>query len=240
MTKVDHHNSHQHPSTTETHVSQPQASAQQQNKPAFSFPSLLGTLFTWGLQILAVCLFLVYLGRIFIIQDYTVSGSSMETTIHNGQKLMVNTWAYMSEPPQRGDIVVLIPPKKVTDNYVKRIIGLPGETVEIKGDNQVIIYNDDYPNGITLHESYIDETQKTEAHIKEKLGVDEFFVLGDNRTGSSDSRGNLTDVRSVWTLPRKNTIGKVLVIMDREQYVVNIGFFKIPKFTIVQDPEYNL
>lgn len=195
---------------------------------------------TWSLELLAVLLLLIYLLRIFVMQDYTVSGKSMQPTIEDGQRLMVNTWAYLLHGPKRGDIVVLIPPDRVDENFVKRIVALPGETLEIRGDNQVIIYNDSYPNGITLREAYIPETQQTEAFIREKMGTDEYFVLGDNRTGSSDSRGNITDIDTTWHLPKKNIVGKAIIVLEPTKNVFELGIIKIPRIHFLSTPNYNL
>lgn len=201
---------------------------------------ILNNLLTWILELIAIVLLILYLLRIFVMQDYLVSGRSMESSIHDGQRLIVNTWSYAFSPPQRGDVVVLIPPEKVSENYVKRIIGLPGETVEIRGDNQIIIYNDEYLNGIRLIEPYIDEKQKTLAEIREKLKPDEFFVLGDNRLGSSDSRGNINDIDTVWHLPKQNIVGKALFIVNPNTYLISIGPVKIPRLEYIPHPEYNL
>lgn len=153
--------------------------------------------------------------RIFIAQPYVVSGSSMDNTFQNGNYLIINEISYRFEEPQRGEVIVFkTPPKGLeiqglsttkTVYYIKRIIGLPGETVEINGDI-VKIYNTEYPDGKVLDEPYvyIDKTSSSPfSDIKQKttLGDNEYFVMGDNRHNSSDSR--------LWgVLPRKNIIGK--------------------------------
>jgi len=139
---------------------------------------------------LAVIIFLVvntFTGR------YEVQSISMEPTLHEGQYLIVSKIAYWFHGPQRGDIIVLDPPAGRSEiPYIKRVIGLPGETLEVR-DGRVWI------NGIALNEPYISGPPTyTENRV---LGEEEYLVLGDNRNNSSDSH--------IWgVLPRENIIGK--------------------------------
>ncbi len=123
--------------------------------------------------------------RIFIAQPFIVSGSSMYPTFENGQYLIVDELSYRLGEPKRDDVVIFKYPLQEEKFFIKRIIGLPGETVEIKKD-VVTIYNTENPNGIVLAEPYV----KVEFDTDEKrvLGSDEYFVMGDNRSASSDSR----------------------------------------------------
>lgn len=133
----------------------------------------------------------------FIVQSFVVSGSSMAPTLHNGERLFVNKFIYYFQPPQRGDIVVLTP-KKDTRDYIKRVIGLPGDKVEIIGGSL-------YVNGQEIEEEYIKEdyieTYKYEYYLPKKdiykihntsgpyqVPKEHVLVLGDNRNHSSDSR----------------------------------------------------
>lgn len=135
---------------------------------------------------------LIYLVINALTGRFYVRGSSMEPTLHNGQYLVVSKISYLFGEPQRGDIVVFISPNGVGEDYIKRIVGLPGERVEIR-DGAVWI------NGYRLDEPYLNSgIPYTGAW---SLGPDEYFVLGDNRANSSDSHA--------WgPLPRKNIIGK--------------------------------
>lgn len=153
--------------------------------------------------------------RTFIAQPYIVSGASMDNTYQNGNYLIVNEISYKFEEPKRGEVIVFkTPPKGLelqklpttkTVYYIKRIIGLPGETVEINGD-EVKIYNKENPDGIILIEPYvfIDKVISSpfsDIKLKITLNEDEYFVMGDNRHNSSDSR--------LWgVLPRKNIVGE--------------------------------
>lgn len=123
--------------------------------------------------------------RIFIAQPFIVSGSSMYPTFENGQYLIVDELSYRLGEPSRDDVVIFKYPLQEDKFFIKRIIGLPGETVEIKKD-VVTIYNAENPNGIVLAEPYVKVNFDTDE--KRTLKDDEYFVMGDNRSASSDSR----------------------------------------------------
>ena len=143
----------------------------------------------------------VWLVITFVGQRTEVEGASMENTLHNGDNLIVDKLSYRFHDPERFDIIVF--PFQFQDNtyYIKRIIGLPGETVQIMDDGRI------YINGEKLEENYGMEVIKPEtigrAAEPIELGDDEYFVMGDNRNNSSDSR---TDM--VGNIKRENIIGK--------------------------------
>ena len=143
----------------------------------------------------------VWLVITFVGQRTEVEGASMENTLHNGDNLIVDKLSYRFHDPERFDIIVF--PFQFQDNtyYIKRIIGLPGETVQIMDDGSI------YINGEKLEENYGMEVIKPEtigrAAEPIELGDDEYFVMGDNRNNSSDSR---TDM--VGNITRVNIIGK--------------------------------
>lgn len=124
--------------------------------------------------------------RMFIAQPFIVSGASMETTFHNGEYLIVDQVSYYLHAPARGDVVIFRYPRDPSKYFIKRIIGVPGDTISIDG-NVVTVKNAEYPDGIILNETYIAEMTPG-APIKEVLGDREYFVMGDNRDHSSDSR----------------------------------------------------
>ena len=134
------------------------------------------------------------------VQSYTVVMSSMEPNFQQGECIMVNKVCYRSSAPQRGQVIIFNPPFDSPHPYIKRVIGLPGDTVEIK-DGKVSI------NGTPLSEPYIlqEPPQNNKDYGPKVLSDDEYFVLGDNRNNSNDSR-------SGWTVPRQNIIGKAWFI----------------------------
>ena len=137
----------------------------------------------------------------FIIRPFIVSGSSMDPVIQNGQYLIIDEVSYHLHTPQRGDVIVFKAPPEPTKYYIKRIIGLPGDTVVIT-DGKITIMNSEHPKGFTLAEPYL-------THLSHDNGTfvvkpDTYFVMGDNRSGSYDSRA--------WgELPKENIRGRALV-----------------------------
>jgi signal peptidase I len=107
-----------------------------------------------------------------------VNGSSMEPTLHDGQYLIIGKVTYWIHPPERGDIIVFHPPNNVGEDYIKRIVGLPGERIEIR-DGRVWV------DGVVLDEPYISGPPNYPGAWT--LGEEEYLVLGDNRNNSSDS-----------------------------------------------------
>jgi len=139
--------------------------------------------------------------RIFIAQPFIVSGSSMIPTFEDGQYLIIDEISYRLNDPQRDDVVVFRYPNDTKKFFIKRIIGLPNETVDIKG-KEITITNAEYPSGFVLDQSYIKNTAENNTYLE--LKKDEYFVMGDNRSASSDSR--------YWgAVPKKLLMGKVFL-----------------------------
>lgn len=154
------------------------------------------------LRFALIALIIVLPIRWYVAQPFIVSGASMEDTFHNNEYLIVDQVTYRFETPNRGDVIIFKYPRDHSKYFIKRIIGLPGETVIIDG-NSVTIKNDENPEGVTLDESYaalgsvrFDQTVT--------LGDDEYFVMGDNRDHSSDSRA--------WgVLKREEIVGRAIL-----------------------------
>jgi signal peptidase I len=129
------------------------------------------------------------------VQSSIVEGSSMQPTLENNQRLIVVKAVYHFREPQRGDIIIIHPPVAAPEKqWVKRVIGLPGDTVEVK--NHIV-----YVNGIALKEPYINETPNyTMKPVVVETG--EYFVLGDNRNASTDSHYG-------WTVAKTGIVGEV-------------------------------
>lgn len=139
--------------------------------------------------------------RIFIAQPFIVSGSSMFPTFKDGQYLIIDELSYRIGEPQRDDVIVFRYPNDTTKFFIKRIIGLPNETVDIKGST-VTITNKEHPDGFTLDQTFVENNSDTINHFQ--LKDNEYFVMGDNRSASSDSR--------YWgAVPKNLLIGKVFL-----------------------------
>lgn len=190
--------------------------------------------FAWELAktVIGVLLF-VAIFRFFILQPFYVIGSSMEPTYHNGDYLFVNELTYLFSKPKRGDVIVFRHPeeectafidknpllKRVFEgpckSYIKRVIGLPGDTVEVK-EGKVFV------NGNELKEDYIQDNLRTLGNQIVKLGNDEYYVLGDNRLPNASS-----DSREWGPLTPKYIIGKSFVRL-----------LPVDKIGLDQEPSY--
>jgi signal peptidase I len=158
-----------------------------------------GILGLWDLiKFAVIALIIVIPIRMFIAQPFVVSGESMFPTFNNGEYLIVDEISYIAGNPHRGDVIVFHYPLDTKRFFIKRIIGMPNEDISIT-NGVITIKNKENPNGFTLTEPYIDEPFDTTATFK--TGDNEYFVLGDNRNRSSDSR--------VWgLLPGKLIVGR--------------------------------
>jgi len=161
-------------------------------------------LFVWEIsKIVIIAMLIVVPIRYFIFQPFFVRGQSMEPNFSQGDYLIVDEITYRFRNPERGEVVVFKYPNDTSQRYIKRIIGLPEETIEIK-DGHVIIYGRDGAPQALDELAYLAEFIQTSGNINVRLGANEYFVLGDNRPVSSDSRR--------WgTLPENDIIGRVLV-----------------------------
>jgi signal peptidase I len=145
--------------------------------------------FLWEtFKIVIISLLIVIPIRYFVIQPFYVQGASMEPSFEDGEYLVIDELSYYFRTPERFEVIVFRSPPNPEQFYIKRIIGLSGETVEIR-DGKVIISNGENPNGFILDESfYLETDSRTYGDVILTLGEDEYFVLGDNRNASSDSR----------------------------------------------------
>lgn len=124
--------------------------------------------------------------RIFIAQPFIVSGASMDPTFASGQYLIVDELSYHLGDPTRGDVVIFKYPKNPKQYFIKRVIGLPGETVVVNGKGQVFIKDKDGNIVLILKEPYVTYTK--DDMVERALLPGEYFLMGDNRAGSFDSR----------------------------------------------------
>ncbi len=144
--------------------------------------------FVWEtIKVVVISLAIILPIRYYLVQPFFVKGASMEPNFEDGDYILVNEIGYRFSTPERGDVVIFRYPLDQSQFFIKRIIGLPGETIKIK-DNTVTIYNKDKPEGFVLDENYLAPEQETIGNSVIKLDDNEYFVLGDNRLQSSDSR----------------------------------------------------
>jgi signal peptidase I len=124
--------------------------------------------------------------RFFLFEPFLVKGQSMEPNFYNYDYLIIDKLSYFFRNPERGEVIVFRPPVDKKVYYIKRIIGLPGERIEIK-DSKIKIFNKENPGGFVLDEKYLNG-HYTFGDLDITLSNDEYFVLGDNREVSYDSR----------------------------------------------------
>lgn len=138
------------------------------------------------LQVFVLSLALVLLIRTFLVQPFRVHGASMEPSFIDREYLIIDELSYRFREPVRGETVVFRYPQNPREFFIKRIIGTPGETLEATG-GRIHVINDQYPKGIILKEDYL-LGAGTSWDRRVSLGVDEYYLLGDNRGQSLDSR----------------------------------------------------
>ena len=150
------------------------------------------------LEVAVITLLLFVLVR-GVVQNYRVDGPSMTPTLLNHQYILVDKVQYMFGTPHRGDVIVFKWPKDTSEDFVKRVIGLPGDTVRVAANGQVFV------DGIAINEPYVNDLTNPYQPNTWTLGSNEYFVLGDNRGDSSDSRD--------WgPVPRDDIIGRAELV----------------------------
>ncbi len=154
--------------------------------------SFWSSLAEW-IKVIAIALLISLPIRFFIAEPFIVNGASMDPTFATGQFLIVDRLSYRFNEPKRGDVIVFRYPNNPSTYYIKRIIGLPGETVNIRDG----IISVDFPSTITpvlsatsttIDEPYVKSNHASSDTLRAKLNSTEYFVMGDNRRESSDSR----------------------------------------------------
>ena len=175
--------------------------------------------FVWEIaKIVIIALAIVIPIRYYLFQPFFVKGQSMEPSFESGDYLIVDELSYRFRDPQRGEVVVFEYPQDASQRFIKRVIGLPGEIIEIK-DGKIIIDKDGKPQ-ILDEDSYLPSSISTIGDIKAVLKEDEFFVLGDNRDYSFDSR-------RFGVVPRDKIIGRVVL---RAWPFASVSKFEAPAY----------
>jgi signal peptidase I len=158
------------------------------------------SLVAYTIVALGVALFI----RFFVAAPFVVSGTSMEPNFEDWHYLIVDRLTYVFSEPQRGDVVVLDLPQDTHRSLIKRMVGLPGDTIVLAGA-KVEIFNAQHPEGFILTEPYLDPNNLGgPTNMRITLQKGEYFVLGDNRRVSADSR--------IWgILPKSDIVGRVFL-----------------------------
>ncbi|MDD5071124.1 MAG: signal peptidase I [Patescibacteria group bacterium] len=172
-------------------------------------------------KIIVISLVIIIPIRYFLVQPFYVKGASMEPNFYDHEYLIIDEISYRFREPTRGDIIVFRYPKNPQEYFIKRIVALPGEKIQIK-DGQVHIANDSDLNSFILDEPYLASGTKTYSLSEDivSLGEKEYFVLGDNRNSSKDSR-------SFGPVNRSFLTGRVLL---RGWPFSRISLFKLPEY----------
>ena len=144
--------------------------------------------FVWEtVKVVVISLAIILPIRYYLVQPFFVKGASMEPNFEDGDYILVDELSFRFRDAERGEVIIFRFPQQPSQFFIKRIIGLPEETVQIK-DNKVTVFNEENPEGFVLEETYLAPEQKTLGTMTTKLDDNEYFVLGDNRLQSSDSR----------------------------------------------------
>jgi signal peptidase I len=150
------------------------------------------------LKTLIVVLVLVVAMRAYVVEAYVIQGASMEPTFHESERLLVSKFAPRFDELKRGDIVIFEHPDTPGKRVIKRVVGLPGETIRIESGRV-------YVNEVLLDEPYLQGYFDNDYRAAERIEPGRYFVLGDNRARSNDSR-------SMGTIPVDSIVGKAFVL----------------------------
>lgn len=172
------------------------------------------------IKVILISLAIIVPVRYFLIQPFYVKGASMEPNFFDHEYLVINEISYRFNAPERGDIVVFKYPRDPSQYFIKRVVGLPNETLEIK-DGKIIIFNSDHQDGAVLEENYLEDDIKTFGNRTISLGMEEYFIMGDNRLASFDSR-------SFGPIKKESIVGKVW-----------FRGWPFNKLKVFETPEYN-
>lgn len=174
------------------------------------------------LEIAVIAVAAVFIVRTYLVQPFLVDGTSMYPTFSNGDYVLTDELTYRIRPPERGEVVVFHDVSDPSTYLIKRIIGLPGERIVIKNDT-VTIYNSAHPDGFVLDETYLPAGTVTSGDEDVTLSSSTYFVMGDNRAVSYDSR-------SWGPLPAQNIVG---LVRFRLWPLTAISVFSAPQYQII-------
>ncbi len=177
-------------------------------------------IFFWEIfKVVVISLAIIIPVRYFLIKPFYVKGASMEPNFYDHEYLIIDEITYRFSEPQRGDVVVFRYPLETKQHFIKRVIGLPQEKIIIS-EGKIHIFSQENPKGQILNEAYLLPAMKTFGDIEIELDSDEYYLLGDNRTASLDSR-------AFGPVKKNNIVGRTLFRgwpLDR----VGLVLFKLP------------
>lgn len=171
-----------------------------------------------SLKILLIALAIVIPVRMLLFQPFVVKGDSMEPNYHSGDYLIIDELSYRLRDPERGEVIVFKYPLNTSYRYIKRIIALPGETIDLKNGEVYVSRAGSEPTKVS-EDLYISDATREKWKTRMDYGpvtlkADEFFVMGDNRNYSSDSR--------TWgVLPMKDITGRVILRVSPFEVLLN-------------------
>ncbi len=161
-------------------------------------------IFFWEVfKIVIISLAIIIPVRYYLIKPFYVKGASMEPNYYDHEYLIIDEISYRFGEPQRGDVVVFRSPFESGQYFIKRVIGLPGDKIKIES-GKITVYNETKPQGQVLEEEYLLPATKTLGDVDVKLDAAEYFLLGDNRSASLDSR-------AFGAVRRENIVGRTLL-----------------------------
>lgn len=150
------------------------------------------------LVITVILAVVIFFALQFAVGNFVVIGASMQPSFYEGDRVVASKLTYKFHEPERGDVIIFLPPRSMEEDLIKRVIGLPGDIVEVK-DGVV------YVNNKPVDEPYI-KSPPNYTYTTEIVPEGEYWVLGDNRTNSNDSHTG-------WTVPREDIVGKACLII---------------------------
>lgn len=178
----------------------------------------LGSFFLEIIKLAILSGITIGLVRYFLFKPFYVKGQSMEPNFYEKDYLIIDELSYRFREPKRGEVVVFRAPNG-SDYYLKRVIGLPGERIKVE-NNKVIIYNEASPQGLMLDEVYLED--QTFGTVMQTLGSDEYYLLGDNRDSSYDSR-------RFGPISRRALVGRAWL---RGWPPTRLGAFAVPDYSL--------
>lgn len=185
-------------------------------------PSMLreaGTFFWETAKVVIISLAIILPIRFFVAQPFYVKGASMEPSFYDHEYLIIDELSYHFRDPHRGEVVVFRYPQNPDQFFIKRVIGLPNERVKVS-EGSIEVYQNGSNEPMIIHEPYLDEAARTAGEIDILLKPDEYYVMGDNRSASFDSR-------SFGPLNRDFVVGKVIF---RGWPVNRVSLFSTPEY----------